>query len=60
MRAKNTLISGEASAIVGFLRRHIGQSRLLVAVTIAGPVIAAAWAFLRGGRFGRWRSDGAF
>ena len=28
------------------------RSRLLAAVTIAGPVIAAAWAFLRGGRFG--------
>jgi hypothetical protein len=28
--------------------------RSLLAVTIAGPVIAAAWTFLRGGRFGRW------
>ena len=30
------------------------RSRLLVPVTIAGPVITAAWAFgFRGGRFGR-------
>jgi hypothetical protein len=27
---------------------------LLLAVTIAGPAIAAAWAFFLGARFGRW------
>jgi hypothetical protein len=41
-------------AIVGFLAAQDILSRLLAAVTIAGPVIPAAWAFLRGGRFGRW------
>jgi hypothetical protein len=50
MRAKNALISGEASVSSSASRR---RSRLLVAVTIAGPVIAAAFAVFLGGRFGR-------
>jgi hypothetical protein len=54
MRAKNALISGEASwPLSASSRCRIALSRLLAAVTIAGPVIAAAWAFrFRGGRFG--------
>jgi hypothetical protein len=36
------------------VKQRRSPSRLLVVVTIAGPVIAAAWAFSRGDRFGRW------
>jgi hypothetical protein len=54
MRAKKAFTSGEASVFwsASSLRRML--SRLLVTVTIAGPVIAAALAFFLGGRFGRW------
>jgi hypothetical protein len=45
--------SGGLLAIVGFLAVPDSLVALLAAVTIAAPVIAAAWAFLRGGRFGR-------
>jgi hypothetical protein len=39
---------------VASLRRRMILSRLLVAVTIAGSVMVAAWALrFRGGRFGR-------
>jgi hypothetical protein len=45
------LISGEAPWPSSASSQRL---RLLVVVTITGPVIAAAWAFLRGGRFGQW------
>ena len=41
-----------AEPVIGYWSRPV-RRRLALAVTIAGPVIAAAWAFLRGGRFGR-------
>jgi hypothetical protein len=50
MRAKNALISGDASWLSLASRRS--RSRLLGAVTTAGPAIAAAWAFFLGARFG--------
>ena len=51
MRAKNALISGEASVSSSAISRR--RSRLLVALTIAGPVIAAVCPFFLGARFGR-------
>jgi hypothetical protein len=48
MRSKNARISGEASSSAS--RRIL--SRLFVTVTIAGPVMAAAFAFFRGARLG--------
>jgi hypothetical protein len=59
LRAKNASISGEASwpSSVASLRRRMIVSRLLVAVTIAGPVIAARpWPSSAAGASGGARS----
>jgi hypothetical protein len=53
MRAKNALISGEASVSPSAVSRRRSRSRLLVALTME-PVIAAAFAFFLGAHFGRW------
>ena len=47
MRAKNALISGEASVSPSAVSRRRSRSRLLVALTME-PVIAAAFAFFLG------------
>jgi hypothetical protein len=50
MLAKNALISGDASVSSSPASWRRVRSRLLAEVTIAGPVTAAAFTFLRGGR----------